>query len=70
MTDIQSIFASRTVWANAIGLLAIALAFFGIDIGADDANRLVEASLQVVTACSILASTVFRIIATRRIARA
>src|SRR5205085_4107934 len=33
MNDVKSIFASRTVWANFIGLAATALAAIGVDTG-------------------------------------
>jgi hypothetical protein len=67
MTDPKAFFHSRTVWANIVGLVALVAAARGVDFGADDANRLAEACLQVVTAASFVASTVFRVLATRRI---
>jgi hypothetical protein len=68
MHDVKGFLQSRTVWANAVGLLAMAAAWAGVDIGSDDLNSLTEACLQAVTALCIIASTVFRVIATRRIA--
>ncbi|MGL4241777.1 MAG: hypothetical protein ACRCTI_11750 [Beijerinckiaceae bacterium] len=68
MTDVKSFLQSRTVWANIVGLVALIAAARGVDFGADDANRLAEACLQIVTAASFVASTLFRVVATRRIA--
>jgi predicted P-loop ATPase/GTPase len=67
MTDPKTFFQSRTVWANVVGLLALIAAARGVEFGADDANRLAEACLQVVTAASLVASTFFRVIATQPI---
>jgi hypothetical protein len=67
MRDEKSLLASRTVWANVVGLLAVAAQVAGVDIGAEEADRLVEAVLQIVAAASFLASTVFRVVATARI---
>jgi hypothetical protein len=69
MTDAKSILASRTVWANLIGLGAIALALFGFDTSSLDTGALAEAAAQVVAAASFIASTAFRIAATRQLTR-
>jgi hypothetical protein len=68
MSNIKNILESRTVWANIVGLLSLGAALIGVDLGAEQINRLTEACLQVVTAASFIASTIFRVIATRRIA--
>lgn len=68
MTDLKPVLASRTVWANIIGFLAFVLAAFGF--GADalgDQGRLADAILQVVTGLSFLVSTVFRVIASKKL---
>ncbi len=67
MTDFKSIIESRTVWANIVGILALGAALIGVDIGEDEANSVIDACLKAVTAASFVASTVFRVIATRRI---
>jgi len=64
----KSILASRTIIANLVGLGALAAAAFGFDTGALDANALTESVLQIVTAGSLIASSVFRVLATRRLA--
>jgi hypothetical protein len=68
MTDAKTFLQSRTVWANIVGLVALAAAARGVEFGQEEANRLAEACLQIVTAASFVASTVFRVVATRRIA--
>lgn len=67
MTDMKSILASRTVWANVIGLAAMGLALAGIDTGDLDVDRLAEAAAQLVAAGSFVASTIFRVAATRQL---
>ena len=67
MTDVKSILASRTVWANVIGLAAMGLALVGIDTGDLDVDRLAEAAAQLVAAGSFVASTLFRVAATRQL---
>lgn len=68
VTDTKSILASRTVWANAIGLAAVALGFFGYDTAGLDATGLAEAIVQIVAAASFVASTIFRVVATKQLA--
>ena len=67
MNDVKSILASRTVWANLIGLASVGLTLAGIDTGDLDVNRVAEAAAQLVAAASFIGSTVFRIAATRRL---
>lgn len=64
----KSVFSSRTVWANAIGIIALLLSWFGFDTSAIDKNALTDAALQVVAGGSFIASTIFRVIATKRLA--
>jgi len=58
MTDTKSIFASRTVWANVIGLAAVGLSLAGVKIGSIDVNGLADAAAQLVAAGSFIASTI------------
>lgn len=67
MTDTKTILASRTVWSNLIGLAALLLGVLGFDVSALDADPLIEAVMQIVAAASFIASTVFRILATKQI---
>jgi lysozyme family protein len=60
---IKSIFASKTVWANIIGFVTLALSIMGVQTGAIDANGLAEAISQLISAGSFIASTIFRITA-------
>lgn len=68
MTDTKSILQSRTVWANLIGLAALALSRFGYSIGEEDQAKLLDAALQTVAAASFIVSSVFRVLASRKIA--
>jgi lysozyme family protein len=67
MTDLKSILASRTVWANVVGLTAIGLSTAGFDTSALDVGGVVDAGLQVVAGTSFIASTFFRVVASRRL---
>jgi len=67
MDDTKTILASRTVWANLIGLAALILGFLGFDASALQAEAFAEAAVQLVAAASFIASTVFRILATKQI---
>ena len=59
--------ASRTVWANLVGLAALVLPLVGIDASQIDTDRLAEAGATLVAAGSFIASTVFRVVATSRL---
>lgn len=67
LTDVKSILASRTVWSNLVGLAALGLSVAGFDGNALNSPALVDAGLQVVAGGSFIASTVFRIVASRRL---
>ena len=68
MLDTKTILASRTVWANLIGLAAVILGLFGFDASVLTGSAFQEALVQFIVAASFIASTIFRILATRRIA--
>lgn len=63
----KSILESRTVWANLIGMASLALSIFGFPTGDLDVNLITDRVLEAVAAISFLASTVFRVTATKRI---
>ena len=67
MIDTKTILASRTIWANLIGLAALVLGLVGFDASALDTGAFQEAVVQMVAAGSFIASTVFRILATKQI---
>ena len=67
MLDTKSILASRTVWANLVGLVALALGLLGFDTRELDQAALVESILQIIAAASFVLSTFFRILATRQL---
>jgi lysozyme family protein len=68
MSDTKSILSSRTVWSNLVGLAAIGLSLGGFDVAGFDSGPLVDAGLQVVAGASFVASTLFRVLATRKLA--
>ena len=67
MLDKKSILASRTVWANLVGLVALALGLLGFETRELDQAALVESILPIVAAASFVFSTLFRILATRQL---
>ncbi|WP_112663092.1 hypothetical protein [Microvirga flavescens] len=69
MFESKTVLSSRTVWANAIGLLAIAFGVFGFDVSTLDSGAVAEAIVQIVAAVSFVASTVFRVVATKQLVK-
>jgi hypothetical protein len=69
MIELKSILESRTVWANLVGLVAFLLSVMGFSTAAFDSGQVVDAILNIIAGGSFLASTVFRVIATRKIIR-
>jgi hypothetical protein len=59
--------ASRTLWANVVGLAALGASWLGYSAHGVDQAGVAEALAQGVAALSFIASSVFRIDATRRI---
>ncbi|MCA3563105.1 MAG: hypothetical protein IOC90_11780 [Methylocystis sp.] len=67
MTEWKNFIESRTVWANFVGLAALILSSLGYGTGGLDEEKAVEVILQIVMGASFLGSTLFRVLATRRI---
>ena len=66
--DTKNLLMSKTLWSNLIGLGAIMLSLFGIDASGLDSDGLSQAIPQAVAALSFIASTLFRVSATKRLA--
>jgi lysozyme family protein len=64
----KTILSSRTIWANAIGMGALALSWLGFDTSGVDKSALTDHLLQALAGLSFVASTFFRVIATKRLA--
>ena len=67
MDTTKSVLASRTVWANLIGLASVAFGLIGVDTASVDAGGLAEAMSQIVAGASFVASTIFRVSAKKQI---
>jgi hypothetical protein len=67
MDSTKSLLASRTVWANLIGFVSLGLGLVGVKTGNLDVNGLADAASQIVAGASFLASTFFRVTATKQI---
>lgn len=67
MDTTKSLLASRTLWANAIGLLAVGLSAFGFNTSALDAGVLTDQIFQGVAAGSFVISSLFRVLASKRL---
>ncbi len=67
MSDVKSLLQSRTIWSNLIGFGAFALAHFGLKTSGIDQSQLTDSVLQIVTASSFVASSFFRLIASKKL---
>jgi len=67
MFDTKTLLQSRTVWANVVGFGSIALSLMGFQTMGLDQGLLTDRLLELVAAGSFVASTVFRVIATKRL---
>ncbi len=67
MSEWKTFLESRTVWANLVGLTALILSSLGFSALGFDQEAVIDGILQVVTGLSFLASTAFRVLATRKI---
>lgn len=67
MFETKAVLASRTVWSNLIGLACLGLGLLGVQTGSLDANGLADAAVQIVAGVSFVASTFFRVRATKQI---
>jgi lysozyme family protein len=68
MIDTKPVLASRTVWANLIGLVAVGIGLFGIDASGAEIETATEALVRIVAGASCLAGIYFRVTATKQIA--
>ena len=53
---------------QCIGLASLALGLLGFNTGSIDANGLADAAVQIIAAASFIASTTFRVVATKQLA--
>ena len=67
MFDAKSIFASRTIWANMIGLAAFGLSIAGVETGSIDQAGLADALIKLIAAGGFIASTFFRVLAVHKL---
>jgi hypothetical protein len=67
MSDVKSLVQSRTVWSNLIGFIALVLAGTGFPGVEADAEPVTDAIMQIIAGASFLASTFFRVAATKRL---
>lgn len=67
MDTSKGAFASKTVWANLVGIASLGLGLAGIETGSIDPNGAADGLAKIVAAASFVASTVFRVRATHRI---
>ena len=67
MLQVKNILQSRTIWSNIIGLGAVAVSYFGIDAASIDQSRVVDSISQIIAAGSFISSSVFRVLANRKL---
>lgn len=63
----KSFLTSRTIWANLVGFCALALSWLGFDTTGLDKGAFTDNLLAALAALSFVASTLFRVLASRRI---
>jgi lysozyme family protein len=63
----KNILESRTVWANTIGFASLALSILGFRTGEVDTSLVADKALEAVAAVSFIASTLFRVLATKKL---
>lgn len=67
MFDTKTLLQSRTIWANVVGFGSIALSLMGFQTAGLDQGLLTDRLLEIVAAGSFVASSVFRVVATKRL---
>ncbi|HEV7874400.1 MAG TPA: hypothetical protein VGO82_09725 [Enterovirga sp.] len=67
METSKGAFASKTVWANIVGLASLGLGLAGVETSSIDVNGMADGMAKIVAGASFVASTVFRLRATHRI---
>ena len=67
MIDTKTLLQSRTIWANVVGFGSIALSLMGFQTAGLDQGLLTDRLLEIVAAGSFVASSVFRVVATKRL---
>lgn len=67
-SQVKGLFASKTFWANFIGLVSFVLSLMGFgEISSAESGQLVDTILQIITGVSFVLSTIFRVMATKKV---
>lgn len=67
MFDTKTLLQSRTVWANVVGFASLGLSLMGFQTTGLDVGLVTDRLLEFVAAGSFVASTFFRVFATKRL---
>ena len=67
MSDVKTLFSSKTIWGALVAVLAGALSLFGFQIGAADQTELINAASGLASAAGGLFAIYGRIVASKRI---
>lgn len=66
--QVKGLFASKTFWTNFIGLVSFILSLMGFgEISSAESGQLVDTILQIITGVSFVLSTIFRVMATKKV---
>lgn len=68
MDDVKSIFASKTVWASLIGLLAMAFPKWGPVLATVDPAGFATQISSLITALAFIGAIIGRLVATKQVA--
>lgn len=69
MTQVKPWYASRTIWASIIAILASAAGLAGIEIAQDDAALLADGIMNLIAAAGAIIAVIGRIAARSKIGR-
>ena len=67
MSDVKSLFASKTFWGAFVAMIAGALSLFGYQLGAGDQAELIEAASGIAATTGGLVAIYGRVVASKRI---
>jgi hypothetical protein len=67
MSEVKSLFASKTIWGAFIAIIAGVLSLFGYQLGAADQAELINAASGIAAAVGGLLAVYGRVVASKRI---
>ena len=67
-SQVKGLFSSKTFWTNFVGLVSFVLSLMGFgELTSAESAQLVDTILQIITGVSFVLSTIFRVMATKKV---